>query len=124
MTAASWPRRIGALFIDWFVALLSAAAVTGTSIADPEGAGPWWPLLMFLIEVAVLTGLVGTSIGKRLTGIKVIRPGGAPVGLWRALVRTALVLLVIPPLVNTAERRGLHDLAAGSMVVRADRDAG
>ena len=119
MIAASWPRRIGALFIDWFVALLLAAGVTGTSIADPEGAGPWWPLLMFLIEVAILTGLIGCSIGKRIMGIKVIRPDGSPIGLWRALIRTALVLLVVPPLVTTQERRGLQDLAAGSMVVKA-----
>ena len=119
MIAASWPRRIGALFIDWFVALLLAAGVTGTSIADPEGAGPWWPLLMFLIEVTILTGLIGYSIGKRLAGIKVVRPDGSPIGLGRALIRTALLLLIIPPLVNTPERRGLHDLAAGSMVVKA-----
>ncbi len=119
MTAASWPRRIGAIFIDWFIALLSAAAVTGTSIADPEGAGPWWPLLMFVIEVGLLTGLLGYSIGKRCTGIKVVNRSGGSIGLWRALLRAFLVILVIPPLVNTSDRRGLQDLAAGSMVVRA-----
>lgn len=119
VTAASWPRRIGALFIDWFIALLSAAAVTGTSVADPEGAGPWWPLLMYVVEVGLLTGLLGYSIGKRCTGIKVINTGGGSIGLARALLRSFLVVLVIPPLVNTPDRRGLQDLAAGSMVVRA-----
>ena len=47
----------------------------------------------------------------------VVGVDGSPVGLLRAMLRTALVCLVVPPVVANAERRGLHDLAAGSIVV-------
>ncbi len=43
------------------------------------------------------------------------------VGLWRALVRTALIALVVPPLVFDRDGRGLHDMAAGTVVVHAPR---
>ena len=119
MTIAGWPRRIGALFIDWFVALLSAAAITGTSIGGSSEASPFWPLGVFFVEVSLMTGLLGYSIGKRIMGIKVIREDGSTVGFPRAVLRTALVCLVFPALINTDQQRGLQDLAAGSMVVRA-----
>ena len=41
-----------------------------------------------------------------------IEMNGGPV----ALVRTALLCLVIPALVMTDDKRGIHDLAAGSRV--------
>lgn len=116
---ASWPRRIGALVIDWFVALFSAAAITQTPVFGSESVGPWWPLLMFWLEVSLLTGLLGYSIGKRVTGLAVVRADESPVGALGAFIRTTLLLLVIPPLINTEQRRGLHDLAARSMVVNA-----
>jgi hypothetical protein len=36
----------------------------------------------------------------------------------RALLRTFLLALVIPALVRNDEGRGLHDIAAGSRVIR------
>ena len=119
MTIAGWPRRIGALFIDWFIALLSSAAITGTSIAGSSEASPFWPLGVFFVEVTLMTGLLGYSIGKRALGIKIIREDGSPVGFPRAALRTALVCLVFPALINTDQQRGLQDVAAGTMVVRS-----
>jgi uncharacterized RDD family membrane protein YckC len=49
----------------------------------------------------------------------VIRLDGRPVGLWWSLVRTVLLLAVIPPLVYDRDQRGLHDKAANTAVVRA-----
>lgn len=119
MTIAGWPRRAGALFIDWFIALLSTAAITGTSISGSSADNPFWPLGIFFVEVSLLTGLLGYSIGKRVFGIKIVRQDGSPIGLSRAVLRTALLCLVFPALINTDQQRGLQDLAAGSMVVRA-----
>jgi uncharacterized RDD family membrane protein YckC len=58
----------------------------------------------------------------RLIGIRVARladsvavPGFLPVA-----IRTALLLLVIPAVVINREGRGLHDKAAGTVVLRAD----
>ena len=36
----------------------------------------------------------------------------------RAFVRTLLILLVIPAVIYNRDQRGLHDLAADSVVVR------
>lgn len=118
MTIAGWPRRIGALFIDWFIALLSVAAITRSSIGTQD-VGPFWAVGAFFVEVSLITGLLGYSIGKRVTGIKIVRQDGSPIGFARAVLRTALLCLVFPALVNTDQQRGLQDIAAGSMVVRA-----
>ncbi|MGH3357554.1 MAG: RDD family protein [Nocardioidaceae bacterium] len=116
---AGWPRRIIALFVDWFVALLTVSAITGAPIWGGVDANPWWNLLAFFVEVSVLTALLGYSIGQRLTGVKIARMGGGQVDPLRAMLRTALICAIVPPLVNDEFQRGLHDRAAGSVAVRA-----
>lgn len=113
---AGWGRRILALFVDWFVALLTVSALTKQPFLGGPDADPWLPLLVFWVEVTLLTGLLGFSIGKRVTGLTVVGVNGRPIGLVRAALRTLLLCLVIPPLVQNEDRRGLHDLAAGSLV--------
>ncbi|MEJ7633325.1 RDD family protein [Aeromicrobium sp.] len=116
MQTVSLGRRIGALFIDWIIAALSAAALTGSAYAGAGSADAFVPLGAFFVEVSLLTGLLGTTIGKRIFGLRVERPDGRGVGMPRAIVRTALLCLVIPALVMTDDKRGLHDLAAGTRV--------
>lgn len=115
---AGWPRRVIALFVDWFVALLTVSAITGTPIWGGGDSNPWWNLLTFFVEVSVLTALLGYSIGQRLTGVRIARLDGGPVDPLRAVLRTALICLLIPPLINDEHQRGLHDRAAGSVAVR------
>ena len=69
--------------------------------------------------MAVLTGLLGFTIGKRIFRLKVENVEGQPIGILRAFLRSALVCLVLPAVVMTDDKRGLHDLAAGSRVIRA-----
>ncbi|WP_332667140.1 RDD family protein [Aeromicrobium sp.] len=116
MQTVSLGRRLGALFIDWIIAALSAAAITGSAYSGSGASNSFIPLAAFFVEVSLLTGLLGFSIGKRILGLKVENPEGRPIGLLRALVRTALLCLVIPALVMTDDKRGIHDLAAGSRV--------
>lgn len=117
---ASIGRRLAALAIDWIVAVLSAAAVANSTV-PPEGLGESFLVSgVFVVEVGLLTGLLGVSIGKRLVGLRVEGPDGRPIGVPRALLRTFLLALVIPALVRNDEGRGLHDIAAGSRVIRAD----
>ena len=119
MQTVSLGRRFVALVIDWFVAVFSAAALTGSTV-PPHGLRESFLVSgVFIVEVGLLTGLLGFSIGKRLTGLRVERPGGGPIGVPRALLRTLLLSLVIPALLMTDERRGLHDIAARSRVIRA-----
>lgn len=116
---AGWPRRIIALFVDWFVALLTVSAFTGAPLWGGGDTNPWWNLLAFFVEVSVLTGLLGYSIGQRLTGVRIVRFDGGRLDPLRAALRTALICVIIPPLVNDEHQRGLHDRAAGSIAVRA-----
>lgn len=112
-------RRFGALLIDWVIASFSAAAIFGVHY-PPEGIREQLVINgVFIVEVSVLVGLLGFSIGKRVLGLRVINPDGRPPGILRALLRTALLSLVVPAIIMTDDKRGLHDLAAGTKVVRA-----
>jgi uncharacterized RDD family membrane protein YckC len=109
-SVARMGRRIAALFVDWLLCLLVTSAIT----RHPQ----FVTIGVFAAEVYLLTALTGFTVGKRLLGIRVARLDGRPVGLWWALVRTALLLTVVPPLVNDCDLRGLHDRAANTVVIR------
>ena len=108
-SVASMARRLGALLIDWFACMLISLAAFHTQ---------YLTLAIFAVEVYLLTALTGLTLGKRLTGIRVVRLDGKPVGFGWALVRTLLLLAVIPPLVTDRDLRGLHDRAANTIVIR------
>jgi uncharacterized RDD family membrane protein YckC len=74
----------------------------------------------FAVEVLLLTALTGQSLGKRVLGIRVVRPAQleGPPGFLPAAIRTALVMLVLPAVIMDRDGRGLHDRAAGTLVVR------
>jgi uncharacterized RDD family membrane protein YckC len=102
-------RRLVALFIDWIV-----CAIIATGLLHSQ----YWTLAFFAGETWILTALTGTTLGKRLLGMRVARLDGKPVGVGWGLVRTILLLAVVPPLVIDSDRRGLHDKAANTIVVR------
>jgi hypothetical protein len=108
-SVASTSRRILALFIDWLLSLVIAVWLTHS---------PLWTIVVFAIEVFLLTALGGSTVGKRLVGIRTIRVGGGPVGFGLALVRTAILLTVVLPLLTDGDLRGLHDRASDTIVVR------
>jgi hypothetical protein len=108
-SVASMPRRVLALFIDWLLCMLIAYWLTHSQ---------FWTIAVFAVEVYVLTATTGFTVGKRLAGIRTIRTNGDLVGFWWALVRTALLLTVIPPLLTDRDLRGLHDRASDTIVIR------
>ncbi len=114
---ASWGRRALALVVDWFACLLVVSLfvpVFGTT----GGPGSLYTLLVFVVESALLTATVGGSFGKLATRLRVVRvDGGGNVDLPRSLARAVAVALVIPPLVFRPDRRGLHDVLAGTATV-------
>lgn len=74
----------------------------------------------FALQMVVLQSLTGQSLGMRLVGLRVHRLGrDGPPGLLPTLLRTALLILLVPALIYDRDRRGLHDRAAGTVVVRA-----
>jgi len=109
MSVATMPRRLLALLIDWLLSMIIAYWLTRSQ---------FWTIAVFTVEVYVLTALTGSTVGKRLLGIRVMRTGGGPVGFRWSLVRTAILLTVVPPLLSDRDLRGLHDRASDTIVVR------
>lgn len=104
-------RRIGALAIDY-----GAAVVVSIAWFDYD------PLAILGIFAAIQLVFIPTlqgSPGHRIFGLTLRRVDGRWVGLWRPIVRTALLLLVIPAVVWDPDQRGLHDKAAGTVLIRS-----
>jgi uncharacterized RDD family membrane protein YckC len=114
-SVAGVARRLGSLMIDWVIAALIALAVYGDKT---QASVQYLTLAIFAAEIWLLTALTGFTVGKRLLGMRVARLDGQPVGFYRSFIRTILFLLVVPPLVLDADLRGLHDKAAGTIVIR------
>ncbi|HKX14359.1 MAG TPA: RDD family protein [Propionibacteriaceae bacterium] len=114
---ASWGARVGALIIDWAACMAIAVGFFGSGVITGGGWRAWMILTVFFVESAVLSWLAGGSLGQLLCRIAVVRLDAQPLGLPRALLRAFLVSLALPALIISADRRGLHDLAAGTIVI-------
>jgi uncharacterized RDD family membrane protein YckC len=108
-------RRIAALFVDWTLCLLIAY---GLLAHDSARAVDNWTFVVFGVMSLLALATAGTTPGKRLLGMRVVRLGGGRAGVLHVLVRTLLLLLVVPALVWDRDTRGLHDKAAGTVEVR------
>ncbi|MEJ3403234.1 RDD family protein [Rathayibacter sp. YIM 133350] len=108
-------RRIVALLLDWGCAMLIAVLFTPFESA----AYTWVPSLVFLLLQVVFIPTIGGSVGHRLLGMRVLPLTGGWVGPWRPVVRSVLLVLVIPALVWDSDQRGFHDKVAGTVLVRA-----
>jgi uncharacterized RDD family membrane protein YckC len=115
---AGWGRRLLALTVDWVASLLVAMGLTAGAAMSSRGWETWVPMLVFLVESSVLVPLLGGSFGQLLTRVAVVRLDGRPIGLLPAILRAALVCLVVPPLIYNPDRRGLHDLLTGTLTIR------
>ena len=117
LATASWGRRILALFVDWVACLAVVEGLVAVDVlsGNPNGLGT---LALFVLESALFTTMAGGSFGKLATRLRVVRNDGSgqPVSLLRALGRSVLVALLVPPLL-TFDGRGLHDVAAGTRTV-------
>lgn len=117
-SVAGLGRRSAALAIDWLLAYGIAALLTGPgALADPNLG--WYVLGVWFLLTAVPVAVFGASTGMVALGIRVASLGSAAViGVPRALLRTALIALVLPPLARDADGRGWHDRATRTVVVR------
>jgi uncharacterized RDD family membrane protein YckC len=113
---ASWRARIGALIIDWGACMVVAIGFFGSGVLTGGGWRAWMILTVFFVESTVLSWLAAGSFGQLLTRIAVVRLDGQPLGLPRALLRAFLVSLALPAVIISTDRRGLQDLAAGTIV--------
>lgn len=132
-------RRAVAQIIDWIFALiwtLPFAVVT-----HPAGGGlslSWsgWravvPWLLTLTYYVVLEGLLGATVGKFLTGIRVVQQDGTKLGWGGAVVRNVLRIVdafpyVIPYLLGAVviwtggeRKQRVGDRVAHTVVIRAN----
>jgi uncharacterized RDD family membrane protein YckC len=108
-------QRIGAFVIDAVVAALVAWAFTAPE--PPQN----WSLLVWGLVTVLGVGLVGSTPGHLVAGTRVATLGAADrgplVGFW-ALPRTVLIGVVVPPLIQDGDGRGLHDRLCHTVVVR------
>jgi uncharacterized RDD family membrane protein YckC len=132
--AGVW-RRAVALAVDVAVVLLVmrvgaglaaglAALAPGLHLPAQALALTWFhftPVAYFVLG----HGTAGQTVGKRLLGIRVVDRDGRPIGYYRALGRLLATVAAALPLALglalaglRADRRGLHDLLAGTRVVR------
>src|SRR6266478_3562761 len=137
---APFALRCGALLIDYI--LLVLILVFSTMIARLMGGGARMAggtaekvgiiitLIVGLLDLVVLVGLTGKTVGKWTTGLRLERTDGRLPGVGRAALRhlvgypLSLLPFGLGFLIVTVSPTGraLHDLIAGTIVVR--RSAG
>jgi uncharacterized RDD family membrane protein YckC len=133
---APFPLRCGALLIDYIV--LISIVVFGTLMSRMLGGGGRsagssaetaaivLAVVIAVLNLIVLPGLTGLTLGKWATGLRIERNEGGPVGIGRAFVRHvigyplsfALLGLGFVIAAVSVHGRGLHDMIAGTIVVR------
>ena len=134
--SAPFPLRCGALLIDYIV--LVSIVVAGTLIARMLGGGARaagtsaetaaivLAIGVAVLNLAILPGFTGLTLGKWATGLRIERNDGAPLGIGHALLRHfvgyplsfALLGIGFVMAALTVHGRGLHDIIAGTIVVR------
>jgi len=107
-------RRLVGIVIDWGVAYLLSWAFFPTDL----GTDPFITLGLFAALQYVFLIVVNGSLGHLIVRLRVVPLAGGYLGLWRPLVRTVLLSLGIPALIWDRDQRGLHDKAAGTVLVR------
>ena len=108
-------RRLAAIAIDWASAMLIALLFTPYESV----AYTWVTPLVFAVLQIVFIPTIGGSVGHRLTGMHVVPLEGGWIGLWRPVVRTALLMILLPALVWDSDQRGFHDKVAKTVLIRA-----
>ncbi|MFL6099743.1 MAG: RDD family protein [Actinomycetales bacterium] len=112
-------RRALAIVVDFFLCEL-IATLFGFRFGRATGdVRDFVPLMVFAVENLLLVGSVGSTVGHRLLGLRVVRVDGHGLpGPVRALVRSVLLCLVVPAVIWDRDQRGLHDRFAGTVLVR------
>ena len=108
-------RRLAALAIDWAAAMLIALLFARYDSLVYS----WVTLGIFALMQILFIPTIGGSVGHRLLGMRVVPLVGGWVGPWRPVVRTLLLVIVLPALVWDSDQRGFHDKVAGTVLIRA-----
>jgi len=99
-----------AILIDWAIATGAGWLFLG---GDAFGILAVFAGLQ-VIFIATLSG----SVGHLLLGLRVVPLNPRWIGILRPLARTVLLCLLIPAVIWDRDQRGLHDVLAGTVLVR------
>jgi uncharacterized RDD family membrane protein YckC len=133
---APFALRCGALLIDYillaliltFSIMIARVMGGGARMAGgtAEKVGLLITLIVAVLDLIVMAGLTGRTVGKWTTGLRIERTDGRLPGIGRVALRhllgypLSLLLFGLGFLMVTVSPtgRGLHDLIAGTIVVR------
>jgi uncharacterized RDD family membrane protein YckC len=115
---SGFPPRLAAFVVDAIVANLLAGVPYLFGVHYHGGDRGLVVAIAFLLQELVMISTSGQTFGMRVAGLRVVRlDGGLPRPGWMVL-RTCLLALFIPAVIWDRDGRGLHDRAAGVVVVR------
>jgi uncharacterized RDD family membrane protein YckC len=112
---ARFGRRLGGVAIDWAIAYAIAWIVFHHRDLTVDS---WTILAVFAVLTILFELFFNGSPGHLAVRIRVVPVTGGRLAPWRPVVRTILLCLVIPAFISDADARGVHDRAAGTMLVR------
>lgn len=133
---APFSLRCGAILIDYIilVAILAFSTLVSRVLGggarsagnSSETVGILLAVVVAALDLGVLPGLTGLTVGKWATGLRIVREDGREIGVGRAFLRhfvgypLSFVTLGLGFLATafTPRGRGLHDLIAGTTIVR------
>ena len=111
-------RRILALAIDWFSAILITQLIPSSGDYGTR-TNSLFTLLIFSFQIVILVTLTGSSFGHRFLGLKVLsKKNNQKPNLFQSILRTFLIVLAFPPLLVDKDGNGLHDRIAKTHIVR------
>lgn len=141
-------RRLVAIILDWVIASALITLLTGANyftllLASLDAQDAYklndsalnlesvqmsnlaltahQTMVFFLFIALQILGIwiLKGSLGHRIMGMYVVDVLGRKLAWWRPIVRTVLLVLVIPALVWDSDQRGFHDKVAGTILLRA-----
>jgi uncharacterized RDD family membrane protein YckC len=119
---APFGRRAAAFAIDALLSTLVASLFVSADPSLPGIAGRlpgWWSVVPLAVMYIAGMLLAGKTLGQHLLGMRIIRVDRrAAVNPWRAVVRTALLVIFIPAVVVDRDGRGMHDRLTDTAVIR------
>jgi uncharacterized RDD family membrane protein YckC len=133
---APFSLRCGAILIDYIILVAIVAFSTllsrmlggsaRTAGNSSETVGLVLAVVVAILDLAVLPGLTGLTVGKWATGLRILRADGREIGIGRAFLRhfvgypLSFITLGLGFLAAAFTTRGrcLHDLIANTIVVR------
>jgi uncharacterized RDD family membrane protein YckC len=109
---------MAALALDWLACYAIVAALSG-GVNKMSPNSSLYVLVIFFLEVWILTALQGGTLGHRLFGMGVVRfEDGGAISIRQALIRTMLLVLVVTAVTFDQNGRGIHERLSGSVLTR------